>query len=93
MHSQQMCQLLKGQLLVLGCFFLVFLGMIFLLGAVMLGEESDKGIAELLSVIAGMFHELIESGQVGKGDVCALQQQQQRKHHGERTSHLLKIIK
>lgn len=88
-----MGQLLKGELLVLGFLFPVFLGVVLFLRAVMLRQKGEEVVSELLLMIAGVFDQLVKLDQVSKRNPDALQEQQQRKHDGKRTRHWIKIVK
>ena len=93
MGARHMGHLLERKLLVLRYFFLVFLRMVCFLGAVMLGQKSEEVVPKLLLMVAGVRGQLIEPGQVSKGNMDALQKQHQGKQYGKRPRHSIKIVK
>lgn len=64
--------MLEGQLLMFGVILLMF----HFLVTVVLGQEGQEGVPELLSVVPGMLHQLIQLRQVGDRQVQALKEQQ-----------------
>lgn len=66
---------LERKLLVLRFFFRVFLGMVFFLRTVVLGQKGTEVVSELLLMITGVLDQLVKTDQVGKGYMDALQEQ------------------
>ena len=78
MSHELLRELLEGQLLMLLVFPLMFL----LLVPVVFGQEGQKGVPVCLLVEPGVFHKLIQLGQVSDPKMVALQQHEAGKKDG-----------